>query len=548
MSLERTVGDAVAEFLEVNDVPVTFGVISIHNMPILDAIAQRGNLRFVPARGEAGAVNMADAATRASGRPCVAFTSTGTAAGNAAGAMVEAQTAGTPMLHITGQIERPYLDRNHGYIHEARDQMGMLNAVSKAAYRADVPEDVVSTLQNALTAALTAPTGPVSVEIPIDVQKAKLGNGAMPAPSMADEVQTDLLAIDELADRAASARRPVLWLGSGALKAGDAVKRLLGMGVAVVTTTNGRGVVPEDHPLCLGAFTSAAPVETLFASCDLMLVAGSRLRGNETLKYSLSLPSPRYRIDVDPDAFGHPYDMDGNIVGDVAVSLNRLADRLEGRLQTDPAFAADVAAARSSAEAALRQDLGVYATLFDALRQTMGDRFTWVRDVTISNSMWGNKLPPIANPRQAVHAVGGGIGQGLAMAVGAALAGTGRKTVCLSGDGGFQLNIGELATAAQEQADLLVLLMNSSGYQVIRNIQDVEYGGRHPYVDLLTPDFAQVCGAVGVRHVKVSELSDAEDILAKAMAHTGTVVVEIDMAACGDFARPFAGPPVRKAG
>ena len=105
MSNTTTVGEVIAAFLEQCDVRTAFGVISIHNMPILDAIGTRGKIRYVGARGEAGALNMADGLARVSGGLGVAFTSTGTAAGNAAGAMVEALTAGTALLHITGQIE-----------------------------------------------------------------------------------------------------------------------------------------------------------------------------------------------------------------------------------------------------------------------------------------------------------------------------------------------------------------------------------------------------------------------------------------------------------
>lgn len=106
-----TVGYAIAAFLEQCGVKAAFGVISIHNMPILDAMGERGKIRFVPARGEAGGTNMADACARTTGGLGVCLTSTGTAAGNAAGAMVEALTAGTPLLHLTGQIETPYLTR-----------------------------------------------------------------------------------------------------------------------------------------------------------------------------------------------------------------------------------------------------------------------------------------------------------------------------------------------------------------------------------------------------------------------------------------------------
>ena len=104
-----TTGEVVATFLEACGVQTAFGVISIHNLPMLDAIGRRGNIRFVPSRGEAGALNMADAYARTRGELGVAFTSTGTGAGNAAGALVEAETAGTPLLHLTGQIDKSNL-------------------------------------------------------------------------------------------------------------------------------------------------------------------------------------------------------------------------------------------------------------------------------------------------------------------------------------------------------------------------------------------------------------------------------------------------------
>ena len=121
--------------LEAFGVETAFGVISIHNMPMLDAIARRKTIAFVPARGEAGATNMADGYARSSGKFGVVFTSTGPGAGNAAGAMTEALTAGTPLLHLTGQIDNGDVDCGRAMNHETADQLSMLKAVSKAAFR-----------------------------------------------------------------------------------------------------------------------------------------------------------------------------------------------------------------------------------------------------------------------------------------------------------------------------------------------------------------------------------------------------------------------------
>jgi acetolactate synthase-1/2/3 large subunit len=161
--------------------------------------------------------------------------------------------------------------------------------------------------------------------------------------------------------------------------------------------------------------------------------------------------------------------------------------------------------------------------------------------------MWGNRAPVLDHPRAGVHALGGGIGQGLAMGIGVALANQehalGRKTVVLAGDGGFMLNVGELACAAQERADVLVLLMNDSRYGVIKNIQDAVYGSRHCYVELHNPDFAQFCASLQVAHHKLTDPAQTEAVLRLALQTPGPVVVEVDMAAWGSFPVKFAGPP-----
>jgi acetolactate synthase-1/2/3 large subunit len=185
--------------------------------------------------------------------------------------------------------------------------------------------------------------------------------------------------------------------------------------------------------------------------------------------------------------------------------------------------------------------------LKNGLQRVAGPSLWWVRDITLSNTMWGNRAPRLNHPRAGVHALGGGIGQGLAMGIGVAVANQvhalGRKTVVLAGDGGFMLNLGELACAVQEQAQLVVLLMNDRRYGVIRNIQDAVYGSRHCYVDLHTPDFAALCASMRAGYLLLDQPARTEAVLSQALAMPGPVVVEVDMAAWGDFPVKFAGPP-----
>ncbi|MHA7161960.1 thiamine pyrophosphate-binding protein, partial [Burkholderia pseudomallei] len=342
------------------------------------------------------------------------------------------------------------------------------------------------------------------------------------------------------------ARRPLLWLGGGARHARAEVERLVALGFGVVTSVQGRGVLPEDHPATLGAFNVHAAVEHFYKTCDAVVVVGSRLRGNETLKYKLALPRPLFRVDADALADNRGYRNDLFVHGDAKRVLAELADRLEGRLAIDPRFADDLAAARAAAVADVGKGLGPYKRLVDTLQQALGRDYNWVRDVTISNSTWGNRLLRIFEPRAGVHALGGGIGQGMQMAIGAALAGNAAKTVCLVGDGGLMVNVGELATAVQENANVMIVLMNDQCYGVIRNIQDAQYGGRRCYVELHQPDFAQFCASLKLAHHRITSLDDAERIVREGLAHEGPVLVEVDMLSVGSFAAAFAGPPVKK--
>jgi acetolactate synthase-1/2/3 large subunit len=545
---KEAVGDLIARTLSEIGVTTVFGVISIHNMPILDAIGRQGRIRFVPARGEAGAMNMADAYARVTGGLGVCFTSTGTAAGNAAGSQVEALTAGSPVLHITTQVDRQFMDRDRAAIHDVPRQADMLKAISKSYIRVWEPRAAVDSLLAAARAALSAPTGPVALEIPVDVQRVKVSGPAFPATLAVGALLPDPVLLDRLADLVLRAERPILWLGGGARGAGEAATELVERGFAAVTSTNGRAVVPEGHAHSLGAFNMTPEAQAIYDRADVMIVVGSRLRGNETRNNLMPLPKTLVQIDADPTQAGRNYPVSLFIPGDARLVLEGLLARLPGRLPTDPGFLSAIAPARERSAAALCERLGPYAQLADALNdRVFAGKHPWVRDVTVSNSTFGNRYVRVAAPHLGVHALGGGIGQGIAMGIGAAMADAG-KAVTLLGDGGSQLMIGELATAMEMNADIVFVLMNDRGYGVIRNIQDAQYGGRHVYADILTPDFSLVCKAVGMSHVRISDLDAFAAAFDAALRSSGPGMIEIDMTAIGAFAESFAGPPAGAAG
>lgn len=546
---EEPVGDLIARTLADAGVTVAFGVISIHNMPILDAILRQDRIKFVPARGEAGAMNMADAYARVSKTLGVVITSTGTAAGNAAGSQVEALTAGSPVLHITTQIDTPWMDRDRAAIHDVPRQPDMLKAVSKAFYRIWDANGCVPILQAAMSAALSAPAGPVSVEIPVDVQRlparipARIGAPIIVTPTP-DEAQLDMLAA-----MMSRARRPMIWLGGGAKAASAAATELVTRGVCTVSSTNGRAVVREDHPRNLGAFNMTPEAQAIFDSCDLMIVAGSRLRGNETRNNAMRLGRTLVQIDADASQGGRNYHTDLFVHGDVRLVLEGLLARLPAQLEVDRTFAESVAAARRSGEERVRAGLKPYEPLVDVLRQRIFTQgLPWVRDVTIANSTFGNRYVCFAAPHLGVHALGGGIGMGAAMAIGASFASPDKKTIALLGDGGAQVNLGEFATAVENRSEIVFILMNDQAYGVIANIQDAQYANRQAYCRLHTPRFGLFAKSIGLDHVAIAAIEDFEAAFDAALARPGPTLIEIDMLAIGPFAERFGGPPAGAAG
>lgn len=540
MASDYTVGDLVAEFLAACGVTTAFGIASVHNIPMLDAIGRRNTIRFMMARGELGGAHMADGYARVSGGLGVIFSSTGPGAANAIGGLIEARFAGSPVLHITGQTSTKFVDREMGSVHDAVDQLGMMRSVSKAAYRVRSAQQALGVLTRAAVEALSAPMGPVSVEVPIDLQRVKierpamLDNFVLPLPAPRVPTATEL---DELAARVRAAKRPMLWLGNGAKGAGMAAAKLLDLGFGMVSSFNGRGTVPEDHPRNLGALigNGMKSIGDFYQTVDLCLVVGCRLRGHETNDFNLKLPANIVQIDTDPAANGRTYASSYFVAGDAAATLEGLLDRLDGKLDIAPGYTDEFAALKRNAQQEFLGTLGVYGTFPAQLRDAMPRDAIWVRDVTQNNTTWGNRIFPLNDPHQNVYPVGAGIGQGLSLGIGAAAAAGNRRTVIMTGDGGFFLNVGELWTAVQEKLDLTVVVMNDRGYGVIKRIQDATQQGRRFFADLQGPDLQKLAALADIPFFRCSSADTFGATIAQALEVKGLTLVEVDMNAVGEF-------------
>ncbi|MEH7378123.1 thiamine pyrophosphate-binding protein [Neobacillus drentensis] len=545
--IEFTTADAIVKELVRAGVETAFGIVSIHNMPIYDAILREGSIKLICSRGESGAVNMADGYARATGKLGVVITSTGTGAGNAAGSLVEAWAAGVPLLHLTGEVASPYLGTGRGYIHECKDQLSMMSGACKHAVRLRRPEQTAAVVRKAIQEALTAPTGPVSLEIPIDFQSAIIEDLSLDGVQVVESKQQSTAFIPEQAvTKIVEARRPVIWAGGGVITANASheLQRLAEiLGAAVITSQTGKGSIPEDHEQCIGHFAAYESTKEFLRNADLLISVGVRFRGNETSNWKVPVPEEHIAIDADWQAINRNYKATFGLVGDAKDLLEALVQKLEEKsVSAVPSYIEEVRSLRDEVRAQLRETLGPYEQFVDGMREILPRDTILVRDVTVQANVWGSRLFEIYEPRTSIHASGGGIGQGLPTAIGAQMGCQDKTVVLMAGDGGFMVNVGEMVTAAEENLPIIILLFDDSGYGVLRNIQDAAYG-RQVAVDLLSPDFVMLAESMHYAAVRISSGDEFVSELKKATERRKPSMIVVDMEAVGPMAKPFGGPP-----
>lgn len=536
-----TGGDVLVQVMRRHGVDTAFGVISIHNLPLVEAVDRE--LNFVAVRHEAAAVNAADAYSRASGKIGVAITSTGTGAGNAAGSMVEALTAGSRVLHITGQIDSEFMGSNRGVIHEVPRQLEMLESISGWARTIFNAKDVEADLEEAISHLGTAPYSPASIEWPTDLQylsapeeQRAVEKTAMTKPWLE---QTSVARAIELLSHA---KRPLIWVGGGAAGAEKELGGLLErLGAGLLTSNSGRGIIPEDNELVIGNFATTPEAAALIADCDLFLSIGTHFRSNETKHYAMELPTRHIQINIDPAAIGRVYPAEIGLVGDSSQVLDAIG-KSDWISETDVQWADRIKRTRDSVRKNLNEYIGGYAEICESLRRQLDRESVIARDVTIPSSQWGNRLLDMYSRETNIFPVGGGIGQGLAMGLGAAHARPGVPTAVIVGDGGLAVHLGELASLAGSGAWCVVLVFNDSGYGVLRNMQKAN-GFAQAGVDLHTPDFKLLSESLSLPFWRVRGAGTFDQALSEALAVCGPAVIEIDVTALDPLPGAFV-PPV----
>jgi acetolactate synthase-1/2/3 large subunit len=541
-----TGGDLAYRALRALGVEHVFGIVSVHNIPIYDAILRGGGITTVDVRHEQAGVHAADGYARASGKLGVAITSTGPGACNGLPGLFEAQFASSPVLMLTGQIDSIYYGKGKGFLHEAERQLEMLRTVTRRSEHVDRAQDIGATIVAVARDAMRGRPQPNAIEIPVDLQYAEVPDIQVDAPREERDGAAPS-AVNDAARLIAEKSRRVIWAGGGVISSGAHIELQQlaeALDAPVFTSGNGRGALPEDHRLAMGPLTAQAAFGDVLRNAEVVIAVGTRFQSGATGNWGLRLGGKLIHIDADSHVVNLNYPADIALIGDARTVLTQLGAALNAE-RGDAQFLANAQRIREEVRASIRKQMGGdYERVMNAIRRGLPASGNVVRDATVPAYIWGNRLLPILTPRTSLSTTSAAIGPGLPLAIGAATA-TRQPTVVIQGDGGFMLHIGELATAAQYKLPIVVCVFNDRGYGVLRAIQQMRFDGRNTGVDLATPDFAAVANGMGVRGEKVASADAFERAFEKALAHDGPTLLDIDMKSLAPMADLF-GRPARR--
>ena len=539
-------GKALVESLNVHGVDTVFGVLGSTLLPAYDALCDRSDIRLIAPRSEDGAVHMADAYARVTGKVGVAMVTVGAGAVASLSAMGEAYAESWPVLNIVTQVPTPYLGKAKGVYHECPHQLEMFRPVTGWAHRVESVAEIPEAVREAFRRMRSGRPRPVALEIPADLLRNE-DDVEIKAPAEPDTMPVDETAIARAAEMLAAAERPLLWAGGGVVHAGAGkeLQALAELLQAPILGTNGsRGIVPEDHPLMLGnVLTMASTVESkILETADVMLAIGTRfseratrtrrkdaeadVTGRSAKGWTIRLPKNLIHVDIDAGEFGLNVTPQLTIEGDARVVLERLIALLRASsVWPRPSRVQEISAVKAEARSELRERVPAEMAMMEAIREVL-PRNTIVAAQSIVGH-WARYVLEMYQPASFLFAnTFGSMGFAFHAAIGAKIACPERPVVAFCGDGGFMFGAGELATIAHYRLNIPIVVFNNGGYKILNNTQRKRYG-RTIGTELTNPDFVKLGEAFGFRACRANGTAELKQALKEALAADSATMIEV---------------------
>jgi len=527
--MEMTGAQLLVRLLEAQGVDTVAGIPGGAALPLYDALASAGTIRHVLARHEQGAGFIAQGMARASGKPGVCIASSGPGATNLVTAIADAKLDSIPLVCITGQVPLSMIGTD---AFQEVDTYGLSIPVTKHNYLVRRAEDLPQVISDAFRIAQSGRPGPVWVDVPKDVQTQRVAAPALSAcvPDESPEVSEE--AVLRAAEMSNRAERPVLYRGGGVIasEASHLATTLAEQaGLPTTMTLMALGAMPVDHPLSVGmlGMHGARYTNYVLQESDLLICVGARFDDRAIGKAAQFCPDAKIiHIDIDASEIDKIKTAHIGIQGDVTAVLERLLPHVQVQLRKK--WLSRVSSLRSAHPLQMPglDDPRSHYGLVGAVAACLDDEAIITTDVG-QHQMWVAQAYPLRRPRQWLTSGGlGTMGFGLPAAIGAALAEPGRKVVCFSGDGSLQMNIQEMATAADEGVDVKIILMNNQSLGLVHQQQDMFYGQRIFAADYKRPtDFIRIAQGFGLDAVDLDHSTHPLATLAEALAAKGPALI-----------------------
>ncbi len=521
-----TAGQALIRSLYREGVRVVFGLPGVQMYHALDPIYDQPGMRFITVRHEQATAYMADGYTRAGGGVGMALVVPGPGLLNASAAIGTAYAASSPILVLSGQVQKDLIGFDRGILHEVNDQMDAIRPITKAAYRIMDAAEVPGVVHEAFRQLRTGRPRPVEIEIPPE--------------TLAEIAEIDLLepgdyrreaAPDADVERAAStlaqARNPLIWAGGGVISSGasEALLRVAErLQSPVITTHEGKGAIPDSHYLSMGSLKSRADdFRSRLQHHDVFLAVGTRF-ATAMLEHDARV----VQIDIDPDEIGRNYADTLGLEGDARLTLEKLADALADAGPPAPSRREEMEALRADRFGpALRiEPLDSY---LKAVRAAIPDDGILVAGMT-QIGYYSRLFYPVEQPGTYLNSsYFGNLGFAWPTALGAKVAQPGKAVVCVSGDGGFLFNSQELATAVQHRINAVVVVFNDNAYGNVMRDQEQRFAGRVVGATLHNPDFVALAQAYGARGVRAESAPALEAAIREGVDADLPTLIEVPM-------------------
>lgn len=518
---------ALIKTLDSLGVEYIFGYSGGAAIPIFDALVTvKSNIEFVLARHEQGCCHMADGYARATGKPAVVLVTSGPGAGNTITGIMTAQMDSVPMIILCGQQVTWMLGKD---AFQEADIFGITMPVVKHNYLVKDTNEIPRVAREAYHIATSGRPGPVLIDLPKDISQGSFSGdmdpefdlpGYQPEKSYSIEAEP----IDEALQLIHKAQRPLILAGHGTMISGaDAELKELAetLNCPVTSTLLGKGVFPEEHPLSLGmlGMHGTAYANKAICGCDLLINVGSRFDDRIIGQADQFCKDAKIiHIDIDASEMDKMIKTDVKIIADAKTALTEINKRISG-LPTE-SWLAEIEGWKKKFPLSYRKQGGLrMQQVIDEMYQIAGGDAIVTTDVG-QHQMWAAQFYKTNASWKWISSGGAGtMGFGFPAAIGAQLACPDETVISISGDGGFQMTLFELSTAAIHKLPIKIVVLNNHYLGMVRQWQELFFEDRESGVDLEgNPDFCKLAAAYGIPSFNIKRPADVKKQLEKAFA------------------------------